>query len=244
MPKDPASQTPKLDEPTRNRLIRNWRQVVADVAECCERCGRQAGDVRIIGVTKYVDAETTAAVIDAGCRQIGESRPQVLWSKAEQIAAPTSVAWHLIGHLQRNKVRRLLRHGVWIHSIDSPRLLDAVASEAQSQETTVPVLLEANISGDPSKTGLSADELRQWADHLPSEHVQVLGLMAMAGLATDDAEARRQFAATRELRDELRGRSGLELPELSMGMSGDFPMAIAEGATMVRIGSRLFEGCL
>ena len=167
--------------------------------------------------------------------------PQVLWEKAEQIETSASVAWHLIGHLQRNKVRRVLRHNVLIHSIDSQRLLSAVATEAILQQKTVTVLLEANISGDESKTGLSPDDLRRIVNEIPENGVRVGGLMAMAGRGTDSMSAQQQFAATRELRDELCRQSGLVLPELSMGMSGDFPEAIAEGATMVRIGSRLFE---
>jgi len=222
------------------QLRRNWQQLVAEVAELSTRCGRAENAVRIIGVTKYVDPETTAGLIQAGCQNIGENRPQQLWEKAEEIQTSSSVAWHLIGHLQRNKVRRLLRHRVTIHSIDSVRLLAAVAAEAQRLQQQVPVLLEANISDEAAKTGMSADELFRAMDELPTAGVQVIGLMAMAGLGSDATQAQSQFAATRELRDELRRRSGLELPELSMGMSGDFPQAIAEGATMIRVGTRLF----
>tara|TARA_R110002049_G_scaffold27321_2_gene94250 strand:+ start:466469 stop:467173 length:705 start_codon:yes stop_codon:yes gene_type:complete len=224
-----------------DELSRNWHQVVTEVAEYCQQFGRGDDDVRVIGVTKYVDVHTTQALIQAGCRDVGESRPQLLWDKADQIGDATSLTWHLIGHLQRNKVRRVLRFPVWIHSIDSPRILDAVADEAVGQQKSIPVLLEANISGDSSKTGMTPDELRQLVDQLPGNGVQIKGLMAMAGLGSDAKTAREQFAQTRELRDELSQRCGLELPELSMGMSGDFPDAIAEGATMVRIGTRLFK---
>ena len=230
-----------LDTDRRKQLHENWRQVVADVAECARQAGRSQDAVRVIGVTKYVDAETTAVLIEAGCKHIGENRPQVLWEKAEQIDAAQDVTWHLIGHVQRNKVRRVLRQNIFIQSIDSSRILFAVAEEAVLQQKTVPVLLEANISGDDSKTGFSPDELRRVADELPSRGVNVVGLMSMAGLGTDASSAQQQFAATRALRDELSTRCGLSLPELSMGMSGDYPQAIAEGATMVRIGSRLFE---
>ena len=235
-----------LDIAQRNELHENWRRIVSEVAGLSLQSGRRADAVRVIGVTKYVDAETTAVLIEAGCNHVGESRPQVLWEKAEQIAGDENVTWHLIGHLQRNKVRRLLRHDVpghqlFIQSIDSQRLLAAVAEEAKSQQKTIPVLLEVNISGDKSKTGLSQEDLRRIVDDLPDGGVNVVGLMSMAGLGTDASSAQQQFAATRELRDELSSRSGLELAELSMGMSADFPQAIAEGATMVRIGSRLFE---
>ncbi len=129
-----------------------------------------------------------------------------------------------------------------IHSIDSLRLLSALAAESASQNHQTAVLLEVNISGDDAKTGFAVDDMASVIDQLPSEGVRIEGLMAMAGWGTDPEDARGQFARLRELRDKLTIDSGLPLRELSMGMSGDFREAIAEGATMVRIGSRLFEG--
>lgn len=231
-----------IDPSTRERLQQNWSAVENDVSEAATQSGRTPDEVRIVGVSKYVGVELTQGLIDAGCHDLGESRPQQLWQKAEALAEHEKVRWHLIGHLQRNKVRRILRCQPLIHSIDSDRLLNALAMESVEQGQTARVFLEINISGEEAKTGLSAQQATELIQQIPTSGVQVEGLMAMAGWGTDRSEARRQFSQLRELRDKLASDSGLPLPELSMGMSGDFHEAIAEGATIVRIGSRLFEG--
>lgn len=225
-----------------DRIAANWHAVQHLVAEAIAMSGRAAGSTKIVGVSKYVGLPETEMLVKAGCTTLGESRPQALWSKAESNRLSSDVQWHLIGHLQRNKIRRLLRHPVVIESIDSQRTLNAVAEVSVQQQLTTQVLLEVNISGDEKKTGFAPEEMPQLMQNLPSNGIAVLGLMAMAGWGTDPDEARAQFEQTRLLRDRLRTESGLELKELSMGMSGDFPAAIAEGATIVRIGSRLFEG--
>ncbi|MCG8651455.1 MAG: YggS family pyridoxal phosphate-dependent enzyme [Pirellulales bacterium] len=236
-----------VDSQIQDRLQANWLHVCDDVRRAAEASGREPGEIQIIGVSKYVDVPTTLALAQAGCLALGESRPQQLWQKAEAIhwqdpRRETPLRWHLIGHLQRNKIRRVLRHVPIIHSVDSRRVIEAIAEEAVAQGLQIDVLLEANISGEPAKTGLPPEELAELCADLPAAGIHVIGLMAMAGWKTDPNQARRQFARTRELRDNLVLQTGLALPELSMGMSGDFPQAIAEGATMVRIGSRLFEG--
>ncbi|MGB0597952.1 MAG: YggS family pyridoxal phosphate-dependent enzyme [Rubripirellula sp.] len=224
------------------RIAANWHAVQHLVADAIATSGRTAGSTKIVGVSKYVGLPETEMLVQAGCKTLGESRPQALWSKAESNLLSSDVQWHLIGHLQRNKIRRLLRHPVVIESIDSQRTLNAVAEISHQQQLTTQVLLEVNISGDEKKTGFAPVEMPQLMQNLPVNGIAVLGLMAMAGWGTDPDEARAQFEKTRLLRDRLRAESGLELKELSMGMSGDFPAAIAEGATIVRIGSRLFEG--
>jgi pyridoxal phosphate enzyme (YggS family) len=165
-----------------------------------------------------------------------------LWSKA---AALDNIRWHLIGHLQRNKIRRTLPLVRLIQSVDSRRLLDAINEEAAALGRPTDVLLEANISGDVSKTGLPPEELEPLlhdADAWPQ--VNIRGLMGMASLEGGDAAAARDFEALRLLRDRLARNAppGVLLVELSMGMSGDYEIAIAEGATIVRVGSALFEG--
>jgi hypothetical protein len=232
-----------IDPDRRERLKQNWERVEDEVLRAAEGCGRSGSSVKTIGVSKYVDAETTLALVQAGCHDLGESRPQSLWKKAESLALDTEIRWHLIGHLQRNKVRRLLHHRPVIHSIDSQRLLLAVAEESASQDLQTSVLLEVNISGDEAKTGFRPQALAEVLIS-PPEGIRVIGLMAMAGWGTDRDDARRQFEKTRELRDQLQQQGDCLLPELSMGMSGDFREAIAAGATMVRIGSRLFEGVI
>lgn len=227
-----------------DRIVANWKTVVGEVADAATAAGRSASDVKIIGVTKYVDAATTAALVAAGCHDLGENRPQVLWDKVKSELIDASVRWHVIGHLQRNKVRRTLRHAPLIHSVDSGRLLKSIATESVAINQSTDVMLEVNISGDDSKTGMDASELSLLLQDLPSSGIRVIGLMAMAGWGTEPDQARQQFAQVRALRDQLAEQVGNPLSELSMGMSGDFAAAIAEGSTMVRIGSRLFEGVM
>lgn len=234
-------------EAIRDRVARNWRDVVGAVARACEDAGRNPSEVQIIGVSKYVDAVTTAVLVEAGCRDLGESRPQSIWQKAETLKAdlavdPCRIHWHAIGHVQRNKVRRLIRNPTTVHSVDSERILRSIADQSVAADKTTPVLIEVNISGDEAKTGLSPQEVESLLGSRPDNGVHIIGLMAMAGWGTDPDQARGQFAAVRRLRDRLAPLVGLPLSELSMGMSGDFAAAIDEGSTMVRIGSRLFEG--
>lgn len=269
-------------------VARNLAAVRARIAAAAARCGRQASDIRLVAVTKYVDVEVTRALVDAGCLDLGESRPQALWQKAAALDRP-DVRWHLVGHLQRNKVARTLPLTWLVHSIDSERLLAAVDGEAERLGRRQAVLLEVNVSGEAAKHGLSPAELPGIVGRLGDfRHVDVRGLMAMAGLEGDAATARADFARLRRLRDEVRAplagsaaeagtslssdlpradtvagsagtvdsssaisssaisRSGEPgggwLAELSMGMSGDYEIAIEEGATIVRVGSALFEG--
>ena len=232
------------EEQNKKRIQDNWMCVVEEVKDATRMAGRSPDSVTVIGVSKYVDEKTTQALFDAGCTQLGESRPQSLWQKADALGQPAAIRWHMIGHLQRNKVRRLLRFQPLIHSIDSERILHAIAEEATNQSQQIDVLLEVNISGDDAKTGFSPTQLPRVFESLPLSGVVVKGLMAMAGWKTKPDEAKRHFEQTRELRDELLQSSCQALPELSMGMSGDFREAIASGATMVRIGSRLFDGVI
>jgi pyridoxal phosphate enzyme (YggS family) len=230
----------------------NLRRVRERITQAAEAAGRRADDVTLVAVTKYVDAIATAEAIAAGCRDLGESRPQELWAKSatlnSRLGEPASaggVRWHLIGHLQRNKVRRTLPLVALIHSVDSERLLAAINSDAQSLGIdTVRVLLEVNTSGDSAKHGLAPDEVEPLiANSTQFSRVAICGLMTMAALEGGPTVARRNFAALRELRDRLAPRvpAGVELTELSMGMSGDFEEAIREGATIVRVGSALWE---
>jgi len=224
-----------------DRVQQNWQAIQQEVHSAAQDCGRDPASITVIGVTKYVNVDVTRALFDAGCYELAESRPQALWEKAEQLGRD-DVRWHLIGHLQRNKIRRTLRYSPLIHSVDSQRLLTAISEQAVAADQVVSVLLEVNISGDDNKTGLALEGARRLVTTLPLPGVKVLGLMAMAGWGTGAAEARLQFQQLRTLRDELEQQSGHALAELSMGMSNDFSAAIAAGATMVRIGSRLFEG--
>lgn len=252
-----VTQLPCAAAEAQQRIADNWRRVANEVATAAQNAGRSTTDVRIVGVSKYVDAEITSWLVAAGCRDLGENRPQMLeqkfiWFAAHQPQVAAEIHWHQIGHLQRNKVRRLLPSTPLIHSIDGERLLDEVCEEAHRQQASVSVLIEVNVSGDEAKTGLPSAALSGLLERFLAQqktgsqggHVRIIGLMAMAGWGTDPNQARPQFARLRELRDALASQTGLKLPELSMGMSGDYEAAIAEGATMVRIGSSLFSGLL
>jgi pyridoxal phosphate enzyme (YggS family) len=200
--------------------------------------------VTLVAVSKYVDVDAAYALLDAGCHDLGESRPQELWRKADALA-DADVRWHFIGHLQRNKVRRTLSHIALLHACDSLRLLEEVDRIAGESNAMVRALLEVNISGDASKHGFNPEEMPSVMPLLADySRVQICGLMGMASLEGSLDDARRDFERLRLLRDSLISLlpAGIAFNELSMGMSGDFEAAIEEGATIVRVGSALFEG--
>ena len=194
----------------------------------------------LVCVTKSVPASVAAELFALGVRDLGEGRPQELWRKAALL--PTDVRWHLVGHLQRNKIERTLPLTYRLHSIDSVRLLDAL--EATATEKGTNVFLEVNCSGEANKQGFSPQDVLHLGERLRTlSRVRVCGLMTMAAIADDPESCRPTFRRLREVRDQLRPLAGDHpLNELSMGMSGDFEVAIEEGATSVRIGTILFEG--
>jgi len=228
-----------------SRLIDNLQSVRGRIADAARRSGRSPDAVKLVAVTKYVGVEIARRLVEAGCRDLGEARPQALWQKAEALA-DEPIGWHLIGHLQRNKVARTLPLARLIHSGDSLRLIAAIEAEAAGAALVpVPLLIEVNVSGDASKHGFRPDELDALGEQLRQcRHVAVTGLMCMAGREGDLESARRDFEALRRLRDRLRSvwPAAIAVDDLSMGMSGDFEVAIEEGATIVRVGSALFEG--
>ena len=229
-----------IEKQTQQRIEDNWHFIQQQVGDAAVASAREPAAVRVIGVPKYVDEKLTRSLAAAGCRELGESRPQLMWQKAEAMQDVEPLAWHMIGHMQRNKVRRSLRCHPMIHSVDSERVLATIAEEAVQQGRCINVLLEVNISGDDAKTGFLPDAIQRVLEFCPPAGVDVQGLMAMAGWGTDSSVARKQFEKTRELRDQLEASTGRKLPELSMGMSGDYEIAIEEGSTLVRVGSSIF----
>ena len=230
--------------PFARRIAQNLAQIHSRIEAAANRSGRTADAVTLVAVTKYVSLEMAAAAVAAGCHDLGESRPQELWAKAAALADP-AIRWHMLGHLQRNKVRRTLPLIHRIQSLDSARLLATIDQQATQLGCTVKALVEVNISGDAAKTGLTPEDLEPLLEQAATlGHVSIRGLMGMARLEGDREAARRDFAALRTLRDRLASRvaPSVSLTELSMGMSGDFEAAIEEGATIVRLGSALFEG--
>ncbi|QDU55570.1 YggS family pyridoxal phosphate-dependent enzyme [Aeoliella mucimassa] len=229
-----------------DQVAKNLAEVLERIADAASAAGRDPSEVTLVGVTKYVGAAPAAELAKAGCRYLGENRPQQLWDKADDPAfASLDVDWHMIGHLQRNKVPRTVALSSLIHSVDSERLLAAIDKAAAELGKRQPVLLEVNCSGDSSKHGFTADALKEFVpklDEFPT--VDVLGLMTIASGDRQLSTAADNFRELRTLRDELQqvAPQGVELWELSMGMSGDFEIAIAEGATLVRVGSALWQG--
>jgi pyridoxal phosphate enzyme (YggS family) len=223
-------------------LRRNLAAVQDRLAAACRRAGRDRAAVTLVAVTKYVDAAIAGRLHQLGVMELAESKPQELWRKA---AAVPAAAWHLVGHLQRNKVEKTLPLVRLIHSVDSARLLAAIDAAAARLGRPAEVLLEINLSGEAAKTGLPPGDLDPLLEQVPAlKHVRVRGLMTMGPLADDPEAARPVFRGLRELRDRLRPRLGPEhdLAHLSMGMTDDCEVAIEEGATLVRIGSALFHG--
>ena len=223
------------------RIAENVAEVRGRIADAAARSGRSATEIRLVAVTKYVSADMVRPLTAAGCLDLGESRPQQLWEKAE-VLADLPIRWHMIGHLQRNKVRRTLPLTVLIHSVDSARLLAAIDAESTAPQ---PVLLEVNISGEAAKHGFPPESIEPFlVKAAECQNVVVRGLMCMAAFDGGPETAQRDFAALRQLRERLRPMCppGVTLDELSMGMSGDFEAAVEEGATIVRVGSALFEG--
>ena len=227
----------------RQLIVENLNQIRIAIETACARAGRASSSVQMVAVTKYANLESVQYLVELGEVQLGESRPQQMCGRVEELS--DDVRWHMIGHLQRNKVEMLIQVTELIHSVDSLRLLRKIETSAAAVGKRQRVLLEVNVSGEESKDGFTPTELSSdWQEILDLQHVDVQGLMTMAP-HSDNAESTRPFfRKLREARDELAAASGgrLALPELSMGMSGDFEIAIEEGATLIRIGSRIFEG--
>lgn len=228
------------DREPRSVLADRIASVRSRIADACRRAGRDPAGVTLVGITKTVSPVVAAVAAALGLRDLGESRPQELWRKADAV---TGVNWHLIGHLQRNKLDRTAPLVSLVHSVDSERLLDAFDAFGRKRGVPVPLLLEVNCSGEAAKGGLAPDALPALADKLPRlAGVAVRGLMTMAAYSDDPQQARPTFVLLRGLRDRMRPATGLPLADLSMGMSGDFEVAVEEGATLVRVGTTLFEG--
>ncbi len=226
-------------------LVEGLRQRLEEVhgrmAAACRRSGRASDAVTLVAVTKSVSAQVAAVLHRLGVVELGESRPQELWRKAA--ALPPTVHWHLVGHLQRNKIDRTLPLIQLIHSVDSLRLLDALDQEAVKQDRNISVLLEVNASEEAQKHGFAAGEISALLPHLQRlQKVRLAGLMTMAAQVADPQDCRPTFAALHALTERVAVPPPHDLHHLSMGMSNDFEVAIEEGATIVRLGTVLFEG--
>jgi len=229
-------------EPTGERLLANLEDVRHRIAAAAERSGRSAADVRLVAVTKSAPDNLVRRLIDAGQKDLGENRAQQLHDRAAEMEG-LGIRWHMIGRLQRNKVKYVVPTAAMIHSLDSLALAEAISRRALAEGCCAACLLEIN-SGEEQKGGVPPDEapaLMAAAAALAA--IDLVGLMTMAPLAENPETVRPAFARLRDLRDRLNRGAGLPHPlrELSMGMSQDYEVAIEEGATIVRIGTALFR---
>ena len=243
----------------KQRLAENLKRVQGRIEQACARAKRDPGSVTLIAVTKYAGMEHIQALIELGHRDLGESRVQDLTHRAallsewrgqrprgdESDPAKSAPRWHLVGHLQRNKVKAVLPCVHLIHSVDSLRLAEEIDLHAEKIGNVIPVLVEVNAGGEASKHGVAVAAVTHFVEQIGTlKNLSVRGMMAMAPLTDDQGVIRHTFGRVRELFEEvvIARVGGPEFRELSLGMSNDFELGIQAGATMVRIGSALFEG--
>ena len=209
------------------------------IREACARANRDESDVQLIAVSKTHGPEVIRVAADCGVTVLGESKVQE--ARAKIPMSPGHLSWHLIGHLQTNKIRHAVQLFDTIHSVDSQRLMEALDQGCAQVGVTMPIYLEVNVSGERSKYGVEPDDLPTVLEAAAGcTHLDILGLMTIPPFAPEADKARPFFASLRELRERCRGEWGFPFDGLSMGMSHDFEVAIEEGATCVRVGSALF----
>jgi pyridoxal phosphate enzyme (YggS family) len=222
-------------------LSDNVREVEKKILKACERAGRKREDVTLIAVSKTKPVSDIEEVMQAGIREFGENKVQELKEKYEIL--PKDIRWHMIGHLQRNKVKYLPGRTVMIHSVDSLKLAEEIDHEFGRHGLTADILLEVNVAGEMSKFGVSPEEAPVLAETISKlEHVRIKGLMTIAPF-TDDPESNRvYFRKLRQLSVDIDAKNidNVSMSVLSMGMTGDYEVAIEEGATFVRVGTGIF----
>ncbi len=217
--------------------------VRARIADACRRAGRDPAGVRLLPVSKTIDATGVRMSYAAGCRQLGENRVLEAWRKREALPDLADLRWSVIGHLQTNKAGLVARFADEFQALDSLRVAAALDRRLQAEGRVLDVFVQVNTSGESSKYGLHPDSVRGFVRELPAFcALRVRGLMTLALLSAETGPVRECFARLRSLRDRLRqdAPSGIALDELSMGMSGDFEIAIEEGATVVRVGQAIY----
>ncbi len=247
---DPSPAYPLPDQAHRERIAANLARVRARMAAAATRAGRDPAAITLVAVTKTRPFGDILAALEAGHRDFGENRVEELWEKVRQAEAQgiqEQIRWHLIGTIQSRKSRLAVGPFVLIHSVDRPKIARRLDRDAGNTGKTLDVLIEVNVSGEPTKHGFSPEELlAAMPDLLTLEHLRYRGLMTMAPLVDDPEETRPVFRGLRELLCELRERFPSERhpratwEHLSMGMTNDFEVAIEEGATLVRIGTAIF----
>lgn len=233
-----------IDESIHSEILNNLTHVRTRIATAASAAGRQPVDITLVAVSKTKPMAAIAAAYQAGQRDFGENRLEELWPKVEaaQGLGLTEIRWHLIGNIQSRKTAQAVGPFALIHSVDRDKIAQRLSRDAEAAGCVLSILLEVNVSGEESKHGFTPDELLATAgDLLARPGLRIQGLMTMAPLVDDAELTRPVFRRLRELRDQLQDRYPTgDWRQLSMGMTNDFAVAIAEGATMVRIGSAIF----
>ncbi|HBP31533.1 MAG TPA: YggS family pyridoxal phosphate-dependent enzyme [Advenella kashmirensis] len=250
------STRPPLDTPTLHDQHGHWPQaesvedfrrnlasVQARIQASCQRVGRDPASVRLLPVSKTKPEASLRLAYAAGCRQFGENKPQEAYRKWEQMADLTDLHWSVIGHLQTNKAKLVARFATEFQALDSLRVAEALERRLQAEGRGLDVFVQVNTSGEASKYGLPPEEVAAFLQQLPAlSALRVRGLMTLALLSAEASRVRNCFILLRELRERLRqdAPASIAIDELSMGMSGDYEIAIEEGATVVRVGQAIF----
>src|SRR5215468_719220 len=220
-------------------IAENLGRVREQIASATAKSGRSADDVELVAITKTRAADKVREAIEAGHTLFGESRVQEARAKIPELRS--NIRWHFVGHLQKNKVRQALPLFEMIHSVDSLPLAEDINRISHEEALHPRVLLEVNVSGEGSKFGFSPERLRdQMETLLALPRLSILGLMTIPPLAEEAEASRKYFIQLRELRDRLQTEFRVDLAQLSMGMTQDFPLAVEEGATLVRVGTAIF----
>jgi pyridoxal phosphate enzyme (YggS family) len=220
-------------------IAENLQRVREQIAQAAAKAGRASEEIELVAITKTYPAEKVREAIEVGQTLFGESRVQEARAKIPELSS--AIRWHFVGHLQKNKIRHALPLFEMIHSVDSLALAQEMNRIAEEEGFHPRVLLEVNVAGEGSKFGFAPDKLReQMEDLLALPRLSILGLMTIPPLAEKSEASRKHFVQLRELRGRLQSEFRVDLAQLSMGMTQDFPIAVEEGATLVRVGTAIF----
>ncbi len=222
-------------------LKENLQAVEEKICKACEKSGRDREEVKLISVSKTKPISMLQEAYDLGVRTFGENKVQELTEKAE--ALPDDIHWHMIGHLQRNKVKSIIDKAELIHSVDSLRLAETIDREAEKKGLISQVLLEVNVAREETKFGLLPEEVDEFVENIAQfSHIQVQGLMTIAPFVENPEDNRAVFRGLRKLSVDIAKKNidNVSMKELSMGMTNDYQIAVEEGATMVRVGTGIF----
>lgn len=222
-------------------LCENLKKVEDNVDAACRKAGRSRDEVTLIAVSKTKPVEMLSTIYNQGIRDFGENKVQEMCDKMEQL--PSDIRWHMIGHLQTNKVKYIVGHTTLIHSVDSLHLAKEIEKQAEKKDVTVDILVEVNIAEEESKFGIHKEETYELVHQIAAlPHVHICGLMTIAPYVENPEDNRMYFRGIRQLSVDIAEQNidNVDMDVLSMGMTGDYMVAIEEGATMVRVGTGIF----